>query len=171
MREQFFIECRGYFGKKDRVTVVLKELMLLRKPGVHRMPRFVGKSEHVGKHIRFVVHQNIRRIAVAGGGERSASFSLCFVAIDPTGAQPVSERLDVLGAERMERLNDEIDGLIEIDIALNLRDQRYERVVLVNVFQLQKFTAEVVVLVEDREIFPNRRNQVVVHRDGDVVPE
>ena len=48
--------------KKDRVTVVLEELMLLRKPGMHRMPRLMGKSEHMGKHIGFVVHQDIRRI-------------------------------------------------------------------------------------------------------------
>src|SRR5208337_227830 len=122
LREEFFIKCRGYFRQKDRVTVVLEELMLLRKPSVHRMPRFMGKSEHMGKHIGFVVHQNIRRIAVTGGSKCSASFTFRLIAIDPTRAQPVSERFNVLGAERIERLNNEVDSLIETDIGLNLWD-------------------------------------------------
>ena len=40
-----------------------------------------------------------------------------------------------------------------------------------NIFQLQELPAELVVLVKDREVFANRRDQVVVHCDGDVVSE
>jgi hypothetical protein len=38
-------------------------------------------------------------------------------------------------------------------------------------FQLQKVPAEIVVLVEHREIFSNRCNQVVIHRHWNVVSE
>src|SRR6202035_1187882 len=71
----------------------------------------------------------------------------------------------------MEGLNHEIDRLLEIDIRLNLPDQRDERVVLVNIFELQELAPEVVIFVEDREILANRRDQIVIHSDRDVVPE
>src|SRR5258708_32282432 len=100
VRKKLFIKCRSHLGEKNRVAVVLEKLMFLGEPAVHGMSCLVGLREHVGKHIGFVVHQDIRRVPVTGGGECPASLPFGLITVDPTGAKSISEGLDVFDAER-----------------------------------------------------------------------
>ncbi len=137
MREKFFVKCRSHFGEKNRVAVVLKKLVPLRKPAMHGMPCLVGEREDMGKHIGFVVHQDIRRIPVTRRGECAASLAFGLVAVDPSGAKSVSEGIDVFGSEGIKGVYDELDCFIETDVGLDLRDQRYERVILMNFVRVE----------------------------------
>jgi hypothetical protein len=158
VRKELFVKCRSHFGEKNRVAIILEKLMFLSEPAVHGMSCLVGKREHVGKDVGFVVHQDIRRLPVTGGGECSASLPFGLITVDPTGAKSISEGLNVFGAERTQRLNDDLGCFIKTDIVLNVGDQGYERVILMDIVQFKDLLPEIVVLLEHREIFSNRRN-------------
>ncbi len=87
MREQFLVEGRCNLGQKNRIIVVLKALRFLRKRGMHGVAGFVRERVNIGKDIFLVIHQDVRRRAVASGRERAAAFGLRFVTIAPAAAQ------------------------------------------------------------------------------------
>ena len=87
MREQLFVKGRSHFREEDRVIGILEKLVALREPGVHRVTGFVRERVNVGKDVALVIHQDVRRRAVAAGGKRAAAFAFRFVAIAPAPAQ------------------------------------------------------------------------------------
>ena len=87
MGEQFFVERARDFGEEDRIIVILKELDLVREPGVHRVPGLVSERVNVGEHIALVIHQDIRRRVVAAGGEGATAFPFRLVTIAPAAVQ------------------------------------------------------------------------------------
>ena len=87
MSEQLFVEGRCDFRQENRIIRVLIKLVPLRKPGVHGMARFVREGENIREDVALVVHQNIRRRAIATGREGAAPFSFRFVAVAPAPAQ------------------------------------------------------------------------------------
>src|ERR671939_184934 len=57
--QQQFVKCARHLSQENGVVVVLKELRLLRKPGVHGMSGFVREGVNVGKHVILVVYENV----------------------------------------------------------------------------------------------------------------
>ena len=53
-------------------------------------------------------------------------------------------------------MDDKIDSLIEVNVGLDLWDQRDKGVILVIVFDFLELAAEIVVLVENRNLFADR---------------
>ena len=87
MSQQLFVKGRCDLREKDRVFGVLIKLGPLRKPGVHRVARFVREGVDIRKNVALVVHQNVRGRAVAAGRESAAPFSFRFVTVAPASAQ------------------------------------------------------------------------------------
>ena len=67
MREQLFVKRRCNLGQKNRVLVILKQLRILREPTVHGVTGFMRERVNIGKYILLVIHQDVRRLAVASG--------------------------------------------------------------------------------------------------------
>jgi hypothetical protein len=87
MRQQLFVKRRCDLGEEDRIVGVLIELGVLRKPGMHRMARFVRERVDIREDVALIIHQDVRRRAVAAAGEGTAAFPFRLVTIAPTPTQ------------------------------------------------------------------------------------
>ena len=57
------------------------------------------------------------------------------------------------------------------DTRSHLPKQRDEGVVLMNILQVQELSSQVIVIMQRRQIVSDRCDQIIIHRDWDVIPE
>src|ERR1700737_2895056 len=167
--KELFIESRGDFSKKDGISIVLEGLVLLSEPAVHRVAGFVGQSENVREDVRLVIHQYVRRIAITGRRKGATLFPFLFIAVHPARSQSVAECAKIFLAQRLQCFQDEIDCLLERDFCPNNGNHRDKSVVLVNLIQLQDFSAEFVVVVKNGGVFTYGCEEVVIDSRWNVV--
>ena len=98
MSKQFLVKRGGHFGQENWIIIILERLRLLRKPGVHGMPGFVGQRVKLGEHVFLVIHQDVRRRAITAGGECSAALAFGFVTVAPAAPQTLSQDVDIFDA-------------------------------------------------------------------------
>ena len=69
---------------------------------------------HIGEHVLLVIHQDIRRRAVAARGKCAAAFAFAFVTIAPPArAQTFGQHIDVFFSKEAERVQHRFDRLIK----------------------------------------------------------
>src|ERR1700739_3898490 len=98
--QKLLIKSRSDLREENRIAVVLKSLVFLSKPSVHRMPSFVSQGKDIRQNIRSIIHQDKGRIFVAGRGESAATFTLGFVPIHPARFQTVSQGSNIFVPQR-----------------------------------------------------------------------
>src|SRR5258708_20858287 len=113
VRKELFVKRRSHFGEKNRVAIILEKLMFLSEPAMHGMSCLVGKREHVRKDVGFVVHQDIRRFPVTGGGLCSASLPFALMTVYPTATKAISEFINDSVPARTQLLNHVLSAFIQ----------------------------------------------------------
>ncbi len=110
--EQLLVERTGHLGHEDRVVVVEERLVLGGEKRVHGMAGFVRQREHVVEHLRLVVHQDVRVGIVRAAAERAALLAQIGIPITPAAVQASLQRSAVVAAQRFERRDHHLHGLI-----------------------------------------------------------
>ena len=85
--------------------------------------------------------------------------------------QTLAQRRGVFGSERLEGGENLFDRLVEGDVRIDFCNQRDIGIVVMQLDQSQNPPAQFVIAKERRKILPNRGNQSVINRHGDIVAE
>ncbi len=109
-------------------------------------------------------------IAVGARGERAGALALALVAVAPAlAAQALAEGGGVFRAERRERFEDDVDGLVEGGVHFEIGDHRDVGVVLVDLVELQHAAAQLEVPEQRREVRADGGDEIVVDGGRDIV--
>ncbi len=96
---------------EDRVVRVHERLPLLREHRVHRVAHLVRQREHVVERVG-PVQEHVGMHAVDGGRVGAAALAVVFVDVDPALVEAAPHARLVVGAERLDRLDDRREHLV-----------------------------------------------------------
>ena len=137
---------------------------------MHRVAGLVGQRVNIGENVFLVIHQDVRRSAVAARRKCAAAFPFCFVTIAPAGtAQTFFQNLDIFVSQWRERGQDHFRCLIETRAHFNFRYQRNVSVVMMQLAQPQRATTQIEITKQRLQICPDGINQSVVDRERHII--
>ena len=161
--EKLLVERRGHLGHKDGVVVVLERLAASRVVAVHGVARLVGQREYVVEHVGLVVHQDIRIGVKRPTAKGSALLAGVRIPIGPSALQPPLEHSTVLLPQRSQRIHNDRDGLVPTPMRLGLGQDRYIRVIMMDVVKLHLAASHIEIRMNGRQMVSHSCDQVIVY--------
>src|SRR5262245_496984 len=109
------------------------------------------QREYMIEHFRLVIHHDVWITTERTGRKRAALLALVGIAIAPAIVQSASQYLAVIGAERLERVDDHFDRLIPGMPRFQFAENWHVGVVMMNVRQLHLPPPEFKVSIQRRQ--------------------
>ena len=166
--EQVLVDRGGHLGDEDGVVGVLRRLVMVRVPGVHRVAHLVDDRGHFVEGPGEVA-EDVRVRMVGARREGAGALALVRVDVDPAVLEGAAHHIAIFFAERLDRLQDDLLRLFIGVFDVEVGDQRRVDIVVVELVEAEHRFAEIHVAVHGGEVVPDRFDEAVVDRGRHVL--